>query len=341
MRRRKPSAVAPAVEDILLLEEPVDIEWGKLLGNDSMSIAANKIDEVKSPTPVTYGEDNSKDFVHQKTIYVKSVPESSPFQVSEDKEYKSHVASLLVSPGKSDVYSSDDVRRNNFELNSNYNTDQRVSFNNPNKLGAFHSPNKNEEDFRRSSLQYKQINSSHPRKVSVQHNYHDDLITLSGEMRVLFSSVKDQIIKFKEKQTELEKTICNNGTETTELESKIEELQYQNSQLQVNAIKGAQKKTQGNYRSQTLAQIDRQDKNMQWKLMSENRGNEIRQALLQSEDGEMGMAGEFEDQSRLERIRKGVRIWIRKQTPFEVDNQRIHAYFGGAVAAYFLFLRWM
>ncbi|CAM9126775.1 unnamed protein product, partial [Ectocarpus fasciculatus] len=75
-------------------------------------------------------------------------------------------------------------------------------------------------------------------------------------------------------------------------------------------------------------------------LLAQQGGEDIRRVLLDHDD-----AQELEDSAsgveKVLNVRRRIVRWVEKHTPFEMENRKIHATFGGAVAAYFLFLRWM
>jgi hypothetical protein len=179
---------------------------------------------------------------------------------------------------------------------------------------------------------------SNMHKIRVSSVNSDEIASISSGMRELFAEIKLQIAAYKHQYDKLIVAARNAEVLKSDLEIKIEELEEDNAQLQTALSKGLGAKGQ-----QQKANANRgKTKADQLALAADNQGSDIRKALLMQDEGAfMENEDDFNDLTGFKKLRKSITRWIELHTPFENENRKIHSTFGGAVAAYFLFARWM
>jgi hypothetical protein len=188
------------------------------------------------------------------------------------------------------------------------------------------------------AMQSAPYGESNMHKVRVSSLNSDEIASISSGMRELFAEIKVQISAYKQQYDKLIVAARNAEVLKTDLEIKIEELEEDNAQLQTALAKGL-----GSKGAQQKANVNRgKSKADQLALAADNQGSDIRKALLmQDEGGLLENEDEFNGLTGFKKLRKSIALWIELHTPFEKENRKIHSTFGGAVAAYFLFARWM
>lgn len=169
----------------------------------------------------------------------------------------------------------------------------------------------------------------------------DEIASISSGIREIFTEIKLQMISYKQQYDKLIIAARNAEVLKADLEIKIEELEEDNTQLQTALSKGASAKSQ--QQQQQKAAVNRaKSKADQVAAGADNQGSDIRKALLMQDEGTfMENEDEINDIAGIKHFRKSILRWLKEHTPFEKENRKIHSTFGGAVAAYFLFARWM
>lgn len=183
-----------------------------------------------------------------------------------------------------------------------------------------------------------------PRKITVVsaatvEQSHDELVSLSAEMRELFSEIKKQFLEYKNKHTFLAEAVKCADVTKVDLETKVEDLEDENAQLQLALTKGLENRHSAPARNHATSATDHMSSGENIIGLQQG-GEDIRRVLLDQDD-----INELEesaaDVETVFNVRRRISRWIERHTPFELENRKLHATFGGAVAAYFLFLRWM
>jgi hypothetical protein len=173
---------------------------------------------------------------------------------------------------------------------------------------------------------------------------HDELVALSAEMRELFAEIKKEIVEYKDKHHTLASAVKGADVSRADLETRMEEMEEENAQLQLALTKGLENRNSSPAKHEGGGQRGRRDSSAGPDLLAGGGGggasNDIRRVLLDQDDTQVleEAAGGVENVFIL---RHKFARWVVRHTPFEQENRRLHAMFGGAVAAYFLFLRWL
>ena len=183
---------------------------------------------------------------------------------------------------------------------------------------------------------------NNPRKIntsssSVIELNRDEMVALSVEMRELFAEIKKHVLEYKGNHETLSHAVKEADVSKLDMETKIEELELENSQLQLALTKGLENRTNAQNRHIAGAEKSAAPDAI---IGASQGGDDIRRVLLDHDDAQVLE----ESSSGVDKVfdfRRKVIRYIERHTPFEMENRKLHATFGGAVAAYFLFLRWM
>ncbi len=157
---------------------------------------------------------------------------------------------------------------------------------------------------------------------------------LSMEVRTVYDEIKSDILQHRGKRDALIKEYIDAEIRKSELEARIDELEEENMQLQVVLAKGLEASNQAQHRKVT-GKVDKE------RVDPGASFHEDYRKVLFSEESSLVEEETAQDLNEMGRLEKIVYKAIKLLTPFEAQTKAIQASYGGAVASYFLFLRWM
>ena len=160
-------------------------------------------------------------------------------------------------------------------------------------------------------------------------------IDLGNEIVSVYSQLKISLLAYKSKYEDIIKETKTSEIEIAKLETELEDVEEENAQLQVLLVNGSDAHHRTRHRQ---AAVKAEQNAFEYGQDSA----EYRKILLSGgqDDENFDDALELSDDLRL-RVMKYWYKFIARYTPFEVETRIIHSTFGGAVAAYFIFFRWM
>ena len=162
----------------------------------------------------------------------------------------------------------------------------------------------------------------------------DAIRNLSIEVRAVYDEIKSDILQHRGKRDVLIKDLMETEIRKSELEERIDDLEEENMQLQVVLAKGLEASSQAHHRK-ISGNIEKERANPGAAFHEDYR------KVLFTEESNQVEEETAQDLNEMGRVDKIVYKAIKLLTPFEAQTKAIQASYGGAVASYFLFLRWM